>query len=451
MKSSRYNLFFDAEDGTHLAFNGMSGGLATLTEEKYRQVKEILASPDTYRFNSKTKQGLREKLLEGSFLVQDGVDELDMLKVRYRNSRFGGKYLKLTILPTLRCNFRCVYCYEERKNITMTQAIQTSLVEFVKKKMENLEGLSTSWYGGEPLLALDIIPHLCEQFKEVCDANGYRYYPGGLVTNGYLLSREAGKRLQEIGIERVQVTLDGPQDVHDQRRPLANGQGTFDRILQNLSQVADLLHISIRVNIDRSNAERALEVLDAIEHHGLKGKVSVYFAKVTAHTEACADVAEGCLMDQEYTDLELRLMIQGLDRGFNLAKYPRPRLHYCGADEVNAYVVGPAGYLYKCWSDPGNRDEAVGHISDSEKRRENNVFKWLAWDVFEREECRECTLLPICMGGCPYAGLRLKSHTRGACDSWRYNLLDMLKLYYTSGCRTSPKVGNAVESKEERR
>ena len=41
--------------------------------------------------------------------------------------------------------------------------------------------------------------------------------------------------------------------------------------------------------------------------------------------------------------------------------------------------------------------------------KKKNVFKWLAWDVFEREECLECDVLPICMGGCPFVGLRMTS------------------------------------------
>ncbi len=453
MQPSRYNFFFDAENGTHLAFNALSGGLATLTEEKHRQVQEILRSPNSYRYDSQAKLELREKLLQGGFLLREGVDELDILKVRYRSSRFNPRPLKLTILPTLRCNFRCIYCYEGRKNITMSREIQRGLVEFVRKKTEGVESLTTSWYGGEPLLALDIIAYLRGEFAKICEAKGIKYSPGGIVTNGYLLTRDVAKRLKEMGIETAQVTLDGPREVHDQRRPLANGRGSFDRIMENLSQVSKVLkQIQIRVNTDRNNADRVLELLDAIEDYGLKGKVSIYFAKVMAHTEACASIAGSCLRDQEYTDLELRLTKGGLEKGFNLAKYPRPKFHYCEADHVNSFVVGPSGYLYKCWSDPGNPDEAVGHVSDPTKYEEKkrNVLKWLAWDVFEREECRECKLLPVCLGGCPYVGLRLETRTRGACDNWRYNLLGMLKLYY-AGRLSNPLrqgVGRAKGGKE---
>jgi hypothetical protein len=95
MQPSSHNFFFDAQDVTHLAFNAMSGGLATLTVKKYYQVQDILASPNRYRFNSKATRKLREKLLQGGFLIQDGLDELDILKMRYRDSVFNPKPLKL--------------------------------------------------------------------------------------------------------------------------------------------------------------------------------------------------------------------------------------------------------------------------------------------------------------------------------------------------------------------
>lgn len=452
MKASRYNKFFDSDEGTKLAYNCMSSGLATLTERKYRQVLEILANPDTYNFNTRARKELRDKLLQGGFLLQDGMDELDILKVRNWSSRFDPRHLKLTVLPTLKCNFRCVYCYEGRKNVTMTLDTQKALVEFVRNKAKGVEGLTINWYGGEPLLALDAITYLHGEFKKVCEEKGCKYSPGGIVTNGYLLTKTVAENLRQMGVETAQVTLDGPKDVHDARRPLAGGKKTFDRIMDNLCQVVDIFkRISIRVNTDKTNATQVLGVLDAIEERGLKGKLSVYFAKVMGHTEACANIAGSCLVDQEYTALELELTRQALQKGFNLAKYPRARFHYCEADQVNSFVVGPTGYLYKCWSDPGNWDEAVGHIGDPAKyaQKKQNVFKWLAWNVFEKEECRECDLLPVCMGGCPYVGMRANSNTKGACDDWRYNLQDMLKLYYTGHCRKPQKKVDKAMVKEE--
>jgi uncharacterized protein len=442
MKISKYNKFFDSNDGTKLAYNCRKNGLAILTKQKYRQVQNILSAPDVYRFDTPTKKELLDNLLRGGFLIEDGMDELAMMKVRYNSARFNARHFSLTVMPTLNCNFRCVYCYEARKNITMTEDIQKSLLEFVKTKTENADLFVTHWYGGEPLLTLDTVIYLCNAFKRICTSNGCHYEPGGIVTNGYLLTRSVAKKLDETGIRTAQITLDGPKGIHNERRPLANGNGTFDRILDNLCNVVGILaNISIRINTDKTNASRVIEILDALEERGLKGKVRVYFAKVRANTDACVNFAGSCLMDQEYSVLETQLAKQALDKGFNLNKYPRTKINYCMADHVNAFVVDPTGYLYKCWSTAGDVDKAVGHICDTEiqKKKYVNMFQWLAWDAFEREECRKCDILPLCMGGCPYEVLRHTTNQEelhGACETWRHNLLDILRIYYTAHCQS---------------
>ena len=433
MKVSKYNKFFNCnEGGTILAYNCLAGSLATLTQEKYQLVKEILGS---LSFDTDEKQNLWNDLLEGGFLIEDDVNELDILKIRNRTSRFDKSRFTLTILPTLNCNFQCSYCYEAKKNVTMNKEIQQTLIEYVEKKTKEAENFTPSWYGGEPLMVFDIVRNLHKEFDKICKANNCHYNSGGIITNGYLLTKDIALELKEMGIGMVQVTLDGPKDIHDQRRKLVNGAGTFDKIMQNLSIAADILKgIAIRVNIDSTNVDQAIGVLDAIEKYDLKGKVSIYFAQVRAFTETCADISSSCLMDQEYASLEVKLMKQSLDQGFSITRYPRPRFSYCVADHINSFVVDPTGYLYKCWSNPGVIDEAIGHISnlDENKAKAKNLFKWLGWDVFERKECRQCEVLPICMGGCPYLGLKLKEKKQGKCETSRYNFLDMLKLYYTS-------------------
>ena len=59
-----------------------------------------------------------------------------------------------------------------------------------------------------------------------------------IITNGLLLTPEVVDRLTPLGLNGVKVTLDGDRDTHNRMRPLRGGQGTFDRILDNVRQVA---------------------------------------------------------------------------------------------------------------------------------------------------------------------------------------------------------------------
>ena len=70
-----------------------------------------------------------------------------------------------------------------------------------------------------------------------------------IITNGLLLTREVVDRLKPFGLNGVKITLDGDRATHDRMRPLRGGQGTFDRIIENIRAVADGA-ISIGGNFD---------------------------------------------------------------------------------------------------------------------------------------------------------------------------------------------------------
>ncbi|BDB99782.1 radical SAM protein [Saccharolobus caldissimus] len=146
---------------------------------------------------------------------------------------FFNKNITLVILPTEQCNFRCVYCYEKFKNGKMTKDIVNSLKLFLEKRISSLDYLKIIWFGGEPLLAYDIIIDIMEFIKSKTD-NGKPKVRGFMVTNGYLLNLEKAKKLAELNVNEFQVTLDGDEDIHDIRRINIGKRGTFKIIWNNI-------------------------------------------------------------------------------------------------------------------------------------------------------------------------------------------------------------------------
>lgn len=81
--------------------------------------------------------------------------------------------------------------------------------------------------------------------------------------------------------------------------------------------------------------------------------------------------------------------------------YPEPRLE-CFVRNPNSVVIGPEGELYKCWNDVGKKDRVYGYL-DGRITNEPLLFRYLAAaDPFDDQQCRDCLLLPVCGGGCPY-------------------------------------------------
>ena len=90
--------------------------------------------------------------------------------------------------------------------------------------------------------------------RKACSAYGVRLVTS-MITNGYLLDRTTAAELSRLSPSwTVQITLDGPQDVHGSRRRLHDGGRTYERIVQNIRSLdPDVFTVKIRINVDRNN------------------------------------------------------------------------------------------------------------------------------------------------------------------------------------------------------
>jgi len=54
------------------------------------------------------------RLIEQKHLIEDGTDELDIVRARKLAGVMDANRLDVVLMPTLDCNFACEYCYENR-------------------------------------------------------------------------------------------------------------------------------------------------------------------------------------------------------------------------------------------------------------------------------------------------------------------------------------------------
>jgi uncharacterized protein len=181
-------------------------------------------------------------------------------------SALSPKLQQLIILPTEKCNFRCTYCYEDFAIGKMKEPVQRGLERFMDRRVPELAELSISWFGGEPLVARDVVLRLSRHASRLCAEHG-TVLRGGLTTNGYLLTKELFEELVAYDQRFFQITLDGWKGVHDEVRRLGNRGGTFERIWENLlatrssSQAFDIL---VRIHVRRDNQESLRTLVENI-------------------------------------------------------------------------------------------------------------------------------------------------------------------------------------------
>lgn len=416
-KLSKYNFTFPypkrANDQEQtVMYNTRTGAIALIDADKYRQYRQFAENGTPVADGE-----LLKDLKLGGYVVDGDFDELAALKYKLQASRFDTTHLGLTIAPTSDCNFRCIYCYEKDsiKPVTMSEQTQEELLAFVKRYVPTVKGFHVAWYGGEPLLAMDIIEKLSDAFLKLCEENKIEY-SASMVTNGYLLTPEKVEKLHGLKVKDIQVTLDGAAEDHDRRRFLKGGLPTFDKIIENLCVSKDNLpkQVSIRINADRHNVDRVDNVVRILREKGLEGKVFPYLAMVENHNDTYND--NSCLHINEFSQCEFDFITRnGLDI---VNRTPRQIGNYCGADRCGSLVVNADGRLYKCWNEIGIEACSVGTLKDG-IRQSPHFFDYMLYDSTEDPECMDCRFLPVCMGGCPNKRLQNPS---GRCTQMKEGL-----------------------------
>ncbi len=426
-RASSFNHFFPWRDGHVLAYNAVSGALAVMTAENHAAYQRLITQGGESD-STPAEQELLKQLEYGRFVLPGDRPEHEWLKFSHRKARYDAASLGLVIAPTMACNMACAYCFEENKRGRMSPAVVESILTFIEGRARGLEHLQVTWYGGEPLLAMDVLEDLTESMLDLAREYGFKT-SFSMISNGYLLDDETAARLAELKVTHVQVTLDGPARIHDAKRPLKSGRGSFETILKNLAHASARIPITVRINVDRSTSPEVVTELAAeLRAAGLAGKVGVYLGQLEPATRACANIAESCYETTDFSPVELefyRLLFEG---GFSIEKLPSPLLTFCFGQLVHSFLVDPDGDLYRCFNFAGDKSRSMGNLRNAIDYRHPEFERLFRFDPFEDDECRACGILPICMGGCPAKRLDRNLPRHQVCDSWKYNLQPMLEL-----------------------
>lgn len=431
MKESKYNILLNYK-GKQLAFNSITSSFAEINDDFFRILKSL---PNIEKESLSPEDAkLVEDMKLGGFILEEGDDELSILKLRSNMGKFNQKGFSLTIATTLQCNFACPYCYEERQTEFINDEIKNAIIERVKTEAECKNNIFIVWYGGEPLLTKDSIAEMSEKMIAITKEHGVDYH-SNIITNGYLIDDSTVEILKKAKVTVAQITLDGPPEIHNSRRKLHNGQGTFDKIISGIKLlIASEINVHIRVNIDKTNVNELENLLKILVDNGLQ-KCTLSLGHVKDYTQPCNGIDNNLLNNREYAEKTLNHQKLLLKYGFEADDYPfypGVKANYCCADTLNAYLVGPNGDLYKCWNDVGNKERAVGNIKEPIKKYNKMYSDYLLWSPFNHKKCINCNILPLCMGGCVYDGLE---KGKPECEKWIYNLDDVLKVRYDIYCK----------------
>ena len=268
----------------------------------------------------------------------------------------------LLVHVTDRCTLRCRHCFigpQTGKDLPLADVLRAA------DEFAALQGLRFIVSGGEPLLHRHFW-----RLNERLPAYPFRSI---LLTNGTMVDREAARALR---FHEVQVSLDGPEEAHDQLR----GRGSFRRALGALRLLAEAgVPVSVATVVFAGNLERFDELEAILRELPLKGwsiDVPCPAGALLEHPDLLPDPGRAA-----------SLMARSFGGGF----YGSSGDWACGA---HLAAVMADGTVDKCGYFTGLRS---GQLREGLAAAWSRIPRWRLGDL----ACR-CPHLAECRGGCRF-------------------------------------------------
>ncbi len=339
------------------------------------------------------------------------------------------------------CNLRCGYCYADFGRYggdygMMDEATALKHVDGFFDQLGDKKKVHVTFFGGEPLMNMPVVFAAHAHAKARAKAEGRRI-TWSLTTNGTLLTQELVDFFTKEQFT-ITVSIDGPPDVNDRLRPLQNGGGSYEAIMEKVRGTG--IDAIARVTLTK----RSLDVARIVRHlveAGFKDvgvspvatgsdKFDIPFERLdellAGMTALADDFVEWAKQGKVFPFSNIRALVEQVAAG-------QPRAMPCGAGTALA-AADNKGDLYACHRLVGEEAFKIGNLEsgvDGPRR-----FKLLT-DMHprSREPCRECWARYLCGGGCHHIAW---VHSDQQVAPWTIGeqFCDFLRSWYRLGLHT---------------
>ncbi len=407
---SRFVHFFRTKDGTPLAYCSKTNSFIELFEQIYSLLQRCQSEKMPLN-ESSVKQDVLQTLVNEGFVGKWTDDEDYILSSQFltQTVQHDKSKLNLVLAPTLDCNFDCSYCFEGNKHGgVMSNSTIDKLLDFIEGN-EGKDNTSLTWYGGEPLLAINAI----EKILHGIDNMGIKLQSHSIVTNGYYFEGKAIDVFRKYTLNNIQITLDGRKERHDKlRKQKGSKSPSYDRIIENIAHVSKEFpgaRVSVRVNVDKGNVDDYYALFKEMKEKERLDNVVVYPGIIRLDNAEKTNIVEPALGCYESSYLFYDIYSKGM-----LGKEVYPCMSHariCCASSANSFIIGPLGEIYKCWNDVSDKTRIVGCIDGNDIVNKQLYYRYHVGCVWYNDaECRSCFYLPICNGKCAWYNERNLYH-----------------------------------------
>jgi uncharacterized protein len=312
------------------------------------------------------------------------------------------------VILTDDCNLCCRYCRGKEFETIVTGTdrydIDSSLPGELSYDLQDLysflerdPGACVTFYGGEPLLRMDLVRTIMDHTKKT------RFM---IQTNGLLLDELGEEYVNRM--ETILVSIDGPEAITDYNR----GRGTFLRVMENVRKLRKngfpgelIARMTVTEGTDICAAVRYLDSNPLFSFPSLHWQIDADFS------ESCGTEGFASWLEDSYKPGVRELVSEWvllMEREGRVARwYPflqtaedlirgQPARLRCGCGYAN-YTINTDGHIGPCPVMVGMRDFYVGHIATADP---GNLPV-----VGMTGPCTGCDILDFCGGRCLYADI----------------------------------------------
>jgi uncharacterized protein len=320
------------------------------------------------------------------------------------------------IVVTENCNFNCKYCFiaetvnADKPNKIMTRAVAKTTVALLQKTYEKQKtdyDKTITFYGGEPLLNIDMIKFFMEEIERTKQT---MYWPDDvkftIISNGALLTPPIIRFLKSNNIS-LGISYDINKSAHANRIS-KNDKDTFDIVREKIELCKQQnIPLSLSITITEDTLQNQATVLDEILNIN---PLAVAFNLLIPnhHTQQNASYYENATDFMIAVFKELRqhgIYEDRMMRKVQAFADHKLYLYDCCASGGNQYVISPSGEIGICHGYLNDRKYFSSTVFDENFNFQTNPdFKhWQKRSPLFMEKCFDCACLGICGGGCPYA------------------------------------------------
>jgi len=461
MYASRYNLDFQIQDEEKVILNNALSGAVDIVEDGALNVLKLIKKGEDM---GDEYGDLIKNLMVRGYVFKNKEEEDNVIKQMSKklDEEMAIAPENFVISTTYTCNMRCKYCFQSTLPPDVPAVISKDMINRAFEFMVNLhrergaKGNSLlTIYGGEPLQEGEDYKKAIRQILGGAQKENYGVV---IITNGISLAEYCSNILCEYEIKEIHVTLDGVKSKHNRRRPLANGEGSFEKIIEGIDIALDHgFKINLRFVADSDNVDALPELVDFMCEKGWvdmphftphMGRICCGCPGEYTHNIMTTDHLIEKLLEFYKTNERVRKIIpircMGLDRLCNTGKPYPPIFASCPGAKIE-YALDAYGNLYPCSASMGKKEFQIGRYYPDVEFNER-IDKWRSRSIFSNSECANCKVSLYCGGGCPIeAFLEKGSFEASSCRP----VLSILKLGFNYFYPNLQEIAKDNASKKE--